>query len=316
MASQPPPGLSPPDLPAAGPPPHAGPALPGRRPRGTRGWRPWTAWGALLCGFAATVVTSIVAGLIAGAAGGDLEHLPAGIEIGLTALQNVALFTAAFLFARALSRPRAQDFGLRAPPNAKRAAGLLFVVWACFLVFTVIWATTLGLDDKSELPERLGVDESTLNLLAVALLVTVVAPVGEELFFRGYFFGALRNWRGAWPAAIITGLTFGAIHLGSAPAGQLVPLAAFGVGLSLLYHWSGSLYPSIVLHAFNNGLAFGVGEGWSPGVVLGAMAGGAIASIAVAAAIQRALGNGGGAAGEAAQTPAGVGGGAAQTTAG
>jgi uncharacterized protein len=122
--------------------------------------------------------------------------------------------------------------------------------------------------------------------------VTVVAPVGEELFFRGYFFGALRNWRGVWPAAIITGLVFGAIHLGSAPVGQLVPLAVLGVGLCLLYAWSGSLYVPITLHAFNNGLAFGVGEGWSPGVVIGTMLGAAVVSVAVAAGIGRVLGTG------------------------
>lgn len=247
----------------------------------------------------------MIVGLIAGAAGADLDNLPAGLDIGLTVFQNAALFGAAYLFASALSRPRAQDFGLRAPANVKRAVGLLFAVWGCFFAFSIIWTVALGIDEKSDLPEQLGVDESTLNLLVVTFLVTVVAPIGEELFFRGFFFSALRNWRGAWPAAIVTGLVFGAIHLGSAPVGQLVPLAAFGVGLCLLYHWSGSLYPSIVLHALNNALAFGVGEGWPALVVLGAMAGGAIVAITVAAGIQRVLGSGGSALSKAARAPAG-----------
>ena len=59
----------------------------------------------------------------------------------------------------------------------------------------------------------------------MAFLVAVVAPIAEEFFFRGFFFGALRNWRGLWPAAIITGLVFGAIHVGSAEAAFLLPLA-------------------------------------------------------------------------------------------
>ena len=75
-----------------------------------------------------------------------------------------------------------------------------------FLVFTAAFVAVVGgspNDDK--LPQELGVDDSTAALLAVAFLVSVVAPVAEEFFFRGYFFTALRNWRGLWPAAIGTG---------------------------------------------------------------------------------------------------------------
>ncbi len=249
-----------------------------------------------------TIVGSIIVGLVAGAAGADLENSPAGVDIGLTVFQNVALFGAAYVFARALSRPRGEDFGLKAPPSPGLAVGLLFAVWVAFFAFTATWVSIVGSED-SDLPDRLGVNDSTVNLVAVAILVTVVAPVGEEIFFRGYFFGALRNWRGPVPAAIITGLVFGAIHLGSAPVSQLVPLAAFGVGLCLLYHWSGSLYPSIVLHAFNNALAFGVGEGWSAGEILAAMAAGATVSVAVAAGIRLALGSRASAPRAAAATP-------------
>jgi uncharacterized protein len=256
-----------------------------------RGWKPWTAWVALLSGFATTVVVSVIVGLVAAAAGADVKHTPAGLDIALTVFQNAALFGAAYLFARAVSRPRAEDFGLRVPPNMKRAVGRLLLVWVAFFVFAVIWSSLIGGDDESDLPQRLGVDDSTLNLVAVTLLVTVVAPVGEELFFRGFFFGALRNWRGAWPAAIITGLVFGSIHLGSAPATQLVPLAFFGMVLCLLYHWSGSLFPCIVLHAFNNALAFGVGEHWSAGEVLAAMPAAALVAVGVASLIRLALGS-------------------------
>lgn len=246
---------------------------------------------ALLCGFAVTIVASIIVGLVAGAAGADLDNSPAGIDIGLTVFQNVALFGAAYVFARMLSRPRGEDFGLRRPSKFWMTVGLLVAVWICFLIFAAVWAVIIGGTDESDLPDRLGVEDSTVNLLAVTFLVTVVAPVGEELFFRGFFFGTLRNWRGVWPAALITGLVFGAIHLGSAPATALVPLAVLGLGLCLLYAWSGSLYPCIVLHSFNNVIAFGYGEGWAAEVILGAMVGAAATAIAVAWCIQRALGS-------------------------
>jgi uncharacterized protein len=110
--------------------------------------------------------------------------------------------------------------------------------------------------------------------VSVAVLVCVLAPIAEEFFFRGYFFSALRSWKGLWPAAVITGLVFGAIHIGSAPVPYLVPLAVFGFVLCLLYWRTGSLYPCIVLHALNNCLAFGVSQHWDwqiPVVMAGAL---------------------------------------------
>ena len=86
-----------------------------------------------------------------------------------------------------------------------------------------------GIHEKDELPKELGVDTSHLALAATAVLVCVIAPVAEEFIFRGYIFPALRNWKGLWPAVVLDGLIFGAIHAGSAPVGYLFPLALFGM---------------------------------------------------------------------------------------
>jgi membrane protease YdiL (CAAX protease family) len=92
-----------------------------------------------------------------------------------------------------------------------------------------------------------------------------VAPFCEEFLFRGFIFVALRNWRGSLTAAAITGVLFGGVHVGSAPALDLVPLAALGFGLCLLYRQSGSLYPCMVAHSLNNCIAFASLEDWSFG---------------------------------------------------
>lgn len=249
---------------------------------------------ALLSGYVATFIGTILIVAVAGATGTDVKpDLPPQLNIGLTVFQDVALVAAALLFARTVSRPTARDFGLRVPRRVRYAIGVLLVIWGAFFALSAAWTLALSLHEHSELPDRLGVGESTTNLLLVSVLVCVVAPVGEELFFRGFFFGALRNWRGPWTAAILTGLTFGAVHLGSAPVGQLVPLAIFGVGLCLLYQWTGSLYPSIALHALNNAIAFGAGEQhWRWWIVLLAMAGAVMVSLALATTLGRLLGAG------------------------
>lgn len=226
-------------------------------------WKPWTAWLAIAAALAVPLVLGIFAGIGVAAAGGDLEELPPGVLIGLTFAQDVGFILAPLLLATWLAtRPTAADFGLRKPNRVWLAIGLLFAVYVGFIVLSGIWVEALGIDQEDTLPDELGVEDSTVNLVLVLILVTVMAPVAEELLFRGYMYRALRNWRGVWPAAIISGIVFGGIHVGSSPIGFVVPLAILGVGLALLYHWTGSLYLPVALHALNNSIAFGASQDW------------------------------------------------------
>jgi membrane protease YdiL (CAAX protease family) len=253
-------------------------------------WSPWSAPLALLVWFGATLVLSVVIALAAAAMGYSLHDPPAGVNIGGTFAQDLAMIGAALLFGFLAGRPRAADFGL-VSTAAGKAIGAMIVVWIGFIGFSVLWKAAISLDDPQTLPDQLGIDGSTLNLVLVVVIITVLAPVSEELLFRGYIFRALRNWRGFAPAAIITGLIFGAVHIGSSPIGFALPLAAFGFGLCLLYHWTGSLYPCIALHAANNAFALGIDRGWGVeivGVVVGAVA----LSLTLAALVASAVGRG------------------------
>lgn len=222
-------------------------------------WKPWTAWLAIVLGLAVPLVLGIFAGVIIAATGGDIEDkLPAGVTIALTFAQDAGFILAPILVAGWLAtRARRLDFGIRKADRPWVAVAILAGVYVAFIVFSAVWVSALGIKDKDTLPQELGVEDSTLNLVLVLVLVTVVAPIAEEFLFRGYIYRALSNWRGVWPAAIISGVIFGGIHLGSSPVGFVVPLMALGVGLALLYHWTGSLFLPVALHAFNNSIAFG-----------------------------------------------------------
>ena len=287
MTSIPPPGY---DEPAEPPQPIEPQPATATAPRvaGRAGWRPWTAWAAILAGFGLTIFGGMIVAIGAAASGADVSDPSPGVNIGLTLFQNIALFSAALLFARLAGRPAAIDFGLRRPPIG-RAIGQLLGIWFLFYVVSAAWVLALSLDDKQTLPDELGIESSDVNLALVIVLITVVAPLGEELFFRGYFFAALRNWRGWIPAAILTGLVFGAIHIGSAPIGLTVPLAFFGFGLCMLYQKTGSLYPCIALHALNNAVALGFTQDWTWEIVP-LMAGAVIASLTLAWLLARTLG--------------------------
>jgi hypothetical protein len=210
-------------------------------------------------------VGSLVVDLPALALGVQLtsSHTPPGIAIADTFVQDIAFILAAVYCARIGGRSvRAWQLGLRPPRVGWRsAAGMIVLLIVAFLLLNVIWQELFN-PGKEKILEQLGSNENAALLLFSAGLTCVVAPISEEILFRGFIFTALRNWHGTLPAAILTGLLFGGVHVGSAPLLDLVPLAALGFGLCLLYRYTGSLYPCIVTHSLNNSIAFASLEEW------------------------------------------------------
>ena len=250
-------------------------------------WRPWIAWVGLIAGFAGALFGGLIVTIIVAAAGGDVEDgMPPGALLAATVLQDISFVVVAILFARLTGPTAARHFGLRRT-RFWHAVGWTLLVYVGFVLFAGIWNVLVDLDAEQQVLDDLGVRQSDLALIAAAVVVCVLAPVVEEFFFRGFVFRALRNWRGFWPAAIINGLIFGGIHWeGPSSAGVIVPLMVLGFGLCALYELTGSLYPSIALHAINNAVAFGVSVEWLGWqvvlLVLGALA--ACAAISFGAA--------------------------------
>jgi len=89
-------------------------------------------------------------------------------------------------------------------------------------------------------------------ILAFVTLV-VIAPVAEELLFRGYLFGKLKKYVPVWVAILATSLVFGAVHGQWALAIDTFALSAI---LCLLRQTTGSLWPSILLHMTKNAIAY------------------------------------------------------------
>lgn len=266
--------------------------VPDRRPEH---FRPWSAlWaipialGAVLCGgIVLAVATAIRDGLVDlpahrdGLYGVALHGTPPVLTFLATLAQDAALVGGAVLVAAARlnGRVTGAHFGLR-PTRPVSAAAYVIGGYVLFVIVAAVWTTVMDVTERENVAVDLGTRDSLAAFAGAALLVCVVAPLAEELFFRGFLFGALRR-RGLVVAAGVSGLAFGLAHLGGSPVGFIVPLALLGILLALLYERTGSLYPPIALHALNNSIAFGVGDGraWAIPVCLG-LAGLATAGVA------------------------------------
>ncbi|HZL48234.1 MAG TPA: type II CAAX endopeptidase family protein [Solirubrobacteraceae bacterium] len=260
------------------------------REQRTPDWPPWMAPAALVGGVVLSMVGVLIVELPAAAFGVDItaSHMPAGLTIADTVVQDIGFILVAVLCARMGGRTvRSWQFGLRRPRVGWwRASGLIFLLLLAFVVVSAIWSALVN-PEKEKVLETLGSNAGTTLLLLSAALTCIVAPICEEFLFRGFIFTALRNWKGTWPAAIITGLLFGGVHFGSAPALDLVPLAGLGFGLCLLYRVTGSLYPCIAAHSLNNSIAYGSLESWAFWQVLVLMAGSLVVIWAMVLAAKR-----------------------------
>ncbi len=110
------------------------------------------------------------------------------------------------------------------------------------IVTWLILDTPTGLDWRSGPDEFIGVG---LNIV----LIVVIAPVVEEVLFRGFL---LNRWWGKYGfrrAAIFSSLAFGLFHV------EFVGAMIFGVALSVIYARTRSLICTIIVHVANNAIA-------------------------------------------------------------
>ena len=96
-----------------------------------------------------------------------------------------------------------------------------------------------------------------MPLWLILVAFAIVPAVFEELCFRGFLFGALRErLSGLW-TVVATALLFGFFHEVLIP-GKLVPSAALGLVLGWVRLRTGSVLPGMVLHAIHNGLVLAI----------------------------------------------------------
>lgn len=155
------------------------------------------------------------------------------------------------------SRTTKEELGIQRTPK------LLDIVWVpagavVYLVLTAI-VTSVAMSfltfvnyDQEQNTGFTNIVQQHEYILAFLMLV-IVAPIAEELLFRGYLFGKLRKYAPLWISILITSLLFAIVHFAWNVG---LDVFALSIVLCLLRVVSGSLWPSIMLHMLKNGIAF------------------------------------------------------------
>lgn len=106
-----------------------------------------------------------------------------------------------------------------------------------------------GEEQRSPIYRLLPQLHAGLEITMLVLLVAIIVPIGEEIFFRGLALGALRRSLNRHVAVIASALFFTVAHL---QVVDLLPLLILGLLLGYLYEFTGSIVPGMIAHAVNN----------------------------------------------------------------
>ncbi len=91
------------------------------------------------------------------------------------------------------------------------------------------------------------------ELILAFMSLVIIAPIAEEIIFRGYLYGRLKKYMPVWVAIFMTSITFGFIH---GAWNLAIDTFALSILLCLLRESTGSIWASILLHMAKNGIAF------------------------------------------------------------
>jgi membrane protease YdiL (CAAX protease family) len=196
--------------------------------------------------------------IIIAATQGDLAApAPMSIISGLVA-SAIAQLLLMWLYLRKDGRAEAlglNDFG-KIPLH--KATGLAVLLVGAAMAFNFIYATYVipGVGMQEGIAKVLaGIARTPLNMVTMFFAIAIIAPVVEELLFRGLLQNALAKYVPVWGAILLSSFLFALVHLQPYATPGLMSLSiAFGY----LYHLTGSLRTNIMLHMANNVLALAI----------------------------------------------------------
>jgi CAAX protease family protein len=185
--------------------------------------------------------------------GGEGELTLVGAVVILVSTQLALLFVSWLFVARPKALAALPSFPGRDPAGALlTGAGWGIGAWVMSTAAIVIMAWLLeaiGLPPEPQAAERA---IALVDPWLVVLAVVILAPIAEEVFFRGVVFNAwLREGGRRW-AYVGSAALFAIIHLSLV---SLVPIFLLGLALAWVYERTGNLLAPIAMHAVVNGIS-------------------------------------------------------------
>ncbi len=179
-----------------------------------------------------------------------------------TAAGNLFQFAiiAAIVYGIAGLGERRRLLALRRPTSWRRSVKIGIGIGIAMIALSYVLAPLLHPGQEQGITPDTWQPDHAAAYVGNGLVVAVVAPIVEELTFRGLGYSLLVRY-GRWTAIVLVGIAFGLAH-GLVEAFPF--LAAFGAGLAYLRSKVDSVYPGMVVHGLFNAVALTVAVSGKP----------------------------------------------------
>jgi membrane protease YdiL (CAAX protease family) len=157
---------------------------------------------------------------------------------------------------------RHEVFALRRPTSWGTAARIGLGIGIFMIVLTRLLGPILQPGREQGITPDVWQPKHAAAYIANGIVIAVVAPIVEELTFRGLGYSLIVRY-GKWAAIVLTGVAFGLAH-GLVEAFPF--LAAFGMGLAYLRSRVSSVYPGMIVHGLFNAVALTLSVAGKPQV--------------------------------------------------
>jgi membrane protease YdiL (CAAX protease family) len=176
-------------------------------------------------------------------------------------LSSLGLYGGMMVLLWGISLDRHDRSGIfsKAPARSRSNSLFLLAPFSLGILFNLIYINLLSKFFPNFLEAMLGAGnlsanlklaEDPISLALVLIAIVVLAPVVEEIAFRGIFYNLLNKYMPAFAAAVVSSIAFGLLH-----GLTFLQTAFMGMVLVVIYQVTGDLRTAIIAHGLNNALA-------------------------------------------------------------
>lgn len=206
--------------------------------------------GVMVVGILTSLQGKNIPGLLPGQLGaGEMGYFLTGFLV-----QFLATVGFVYLFAVFLPRGQWKDLGIsKARPGSYFRYGVIGGILLIIMVLVIGYGLKyLQPDLQPQYYEEMLRSATRIpDFLVILVVGAILAPLSEEIFYRGMLYPVFRKYLGPMWGAILAGLVFGLAHW---DLWRTLPLVLGGIGLCYIYEKSGSILVSVVAHGVWNGV--------------------------------------------------------------
>lgn len=185
------------------------------------------------------------------------DYIKTLVLFGLYILQIAGMIIPLWYFAIRKQKITPLSFGFRWIGTFKTVAWVImsYIFYLGLGFFLIVLFYNLGIDAFGFEPQQSIFDifgNHIPGLIATFVIAVILAPLVEEIYFRGFVLQTLAKVVSPFWGVVLTALIFAAVHF---QFRSIMPLLILSLILNILYLRTKSIWPGIVFHIFNNFIA-------------------------------------------------------------